>query len=153
MSAECRVFTFKDGALSVVAHDLEIAVEKMTLSIKDDRVEATFDPTSLRVLTAALNERDKHKVEQTIRDEVLESARYPKLRFVSTHVALPRVEGTLELHGKSAPIVVDVKEVNGRWRAEATVHQPTFGIRPFTAMFGTLKIQADVRVVITADRS
>ncbi|MCC6807492.1 MAG: YceI family protein [Deltaproteobacteria bacterium] len=160
----CRVLTFKHGALSAMAHDLEIAVERFTLSIADDRsrIEAKFDPSSLRVLhavadgraTSALSDRDKRKIERTIADDILDVTRYPEIRFVSSRIeqrgAGYDVEGTLSLHGRDGRVAFVVAELDGAWRAEVRIDQPAFGIRPYSAMFGALQVKPELCVVVAA---
>src|SRR5579871_3379738 len=109
--ASCRVFTFKEGMLSALAHDLELEVTRFTLTVAEDRsrVEAWFDTGSLRVLgPAVLSASDREQIARNIREDVLHSARWPTARFASTRVAGTEdaweVEGAFELHGKSRPL-------------------------------------------------
>jgi hypothetical protein len=154
--ARCRIFTFKEGLLSAVAHDLEIDVQRFSVTVDGERVRATFDPSSLRVLHAmhdgvprpgALSERERAKIEQTIRDEVLSVRRHPEVRF-EAEARGAVLDGTLTLFGRSRPLRVPFR-VEGTARvAEASLHQPDWGIAPYSAMLGTLKIKPDVRVRI-----
>ena len=159
--AECLVYTFKEGLLSKVAHDLKIRVTQFELSVEDGAVKGTFDPSSLRVVCArkdgrddpsALSESDKAKIEQHIRKDVLEVKRYGSIVFASTDVAIEgdraAVKGELTLHGVTRPIVAQVARDGGSWTTEVPLHQPDFGIKPFSAMLGTLKVQPDVRVAL-----
>jgi len=159
-SAECFVFTFKEGLLSPVAHDLRITIQRFTVDTSDDAVVATFDTSSLRVDTAmkdgrenpgALSEADKNKIAAQIREDVLHSSRYPEARFASTSLRNRPdggydIAGELSLHGVTRPLSVSTRSENGRHIAELTLHQPDFNITPYKAMMGTLKIQADVRI-------
>jgi polyisoprenoid-binding protein YceI len=162
--AQCRVFTYKEGLLSAVAHDLEISVNRFTLELADDlsRVEATFDPRSLRVEHSlhdgerrAVAERDRRTIEGNITDDVLEVRRYPDLRFVSSSIARNRdratITGSLTLHGRTRPLTVEAALEGGRWRARVRLHQPDFGIKPYSAMLGTLRIQPDITVELTLE--
>ena len=162
-SARCFVFTFKEGLLSAVAHDLEIEVARFQIDV-DERtrtVEGRFDAASLRVVCAmrdgkedksALSDSQKREIEGNIARDVLVSAKYPEVRFVSTSVDGAgdafHVKGQLALHGKRKTVDVAVRKERSRYVATATVHQPDFGIRPYTALFGTLKVKADVEVRI-----
>ncbi len=160
--ARCRVYTFKDGLLSAVAHDLEIDVSRFSLETPDDgsRITAELDARSLRVLHAmsdgrpnpsVLSERDRRKIEQTIVDDVLSASKHPTIRFEGTlrwSNGLPQVEGTLSLAGRSRAQRVEVSLVSGELVAVSTIHQPDFGIAPYSAMLGTLKIKPDVRVEV-----
>ena len=59
------------------------------------------------------------------------------------------VEGDLTLHGVSKPISTTTKKQGDRQVASIDLHQPDFGITPYKAMMGTLKIKPDVTVVLS----
>lgn len=160
-SAECLVFTYKEGFLSAVAHDLKIRVTKFVIDVDETAraISASFDAASLRVVCAmsaqeespgSLTVANKREIEGNIVRYVLDARRYPEIRFVSTAVeqkgAAYLVKGKLALHGHERQVRVQVREAGDHYVAEARVHQPDFGIRPYTALFGTLKVQADVTV-------
>lgn len=155
MQAECVVFTYKDGLLSPIAHDLELSVGTFTLEATPERVSARFDPSSLRVMKpASLSDKDRRTIEATIVSDVLAAKRFPEICFQSSSVTADgdghRVDGTLTLHGRSKALSARVERRGDRWVCEVVLHQPDFGIRPYTAMLGTLKIKPDVRVRITS---
>ncbi len=167
-AADCRVFTYRDGLLSMVAHDLELRVTRLALDVDETArtVVATFDATSLRVLQAlrdgralpdALGANDRAQIERSIVGEVLQAARFPEIRFASTAVAdAPgglQVTGTLSLCGREQSFVVPVRLDGDVAVAEVTVHQPDFGIRPYSAMLGALRVKPDVTVRLTVRRS
>jgi len=157
------VLTFKEGLLSPVAHDLRLRVTRFEIEVSD-AITATFDATSLVVDTpmkdgrenpSALSPADRAKIAGQIRDDVLHAAKYPRVTFRSR--ALTRrvdggydVEGELTLHGVTKRLDVQTRLVEGRQQLELTLHQPAYGITPYRAMLGTLKIQPDVIVRITA---
>lgn len=158
--AECWVLTFKEGLLSPVAHDLRIAVTKFRIDVDAASVTARFDADSLRVDTplkaglptpSALSAADKDKIAQQIRDEVLHSRLFPHVTFRSTSL-LARADGgydlagELTLHGVTKPIRAETRLVDGRQQLELELHQPDFGITPYKAMLGALKVRADVKV-------
>ena len=157
---ECFVLTFKEGMLSAIAHDLKIAVERGSVTVMDDgSIEATFDPTSLRVVCArkggkdapgTLSAGDKKKIEGNIAKDVLHSRKHGEVRFVSKSVAQDgeraTITGELTLHGTTQPIAATATKEGGRWVTEVPIHQPDFGIKPYTAMLGTLKVQPTVKV-------
>jgi hypothetical protein len=45
----------------------------------------------------------------------------------------------------------DLTSRDGRLTGEATVKQTAFGIKPYSALFGTLKVADEVRIGIQAD--
>jgi hypothetical protein len=157
-TAECHVFTFKEGALSALAHDLEIGVGRFTIDVTDElAVDARFEVGSLTVLHAikdgrphAMADGDKRKIERNIADDVLDARRYPEIRFRAAKAAPAGdgfvLAGELSLHGKTRPLEIKTRLANGTQLAEVTLHQPDFGIKPFSAMLGTLKIKPDVKV-------
>ncbi|MBW1758625.1 MAG: YceI family protein, partial [Deltaproteobacteria bacterium] len=57
--------------------------------------------------------------------------------------------GTLQLYGKSRSIQTSVRATGGRWVAELKLHQPDFGIKPFSAALGALKVKPDVLVRVS----
>ena len=165
---ECHVFTFKEGVLSAVAHDLKIRVEKPSLTLDPSArtLQARFETNSLRVVCAmrdgredpsALSASDRHKIEETLRDEVLHTSRHPEVTARATWTSASsdraRVEGTLTLHGASRPFTSEARAEGGRWVVEVRLHQPDFGIKPYSAMLGALKVKPDVivRVSVPAD--
>lgn len=167
-SAECLVFTYKDGLLSAVAHDLEIRVERFDVDIDDATlaVRARFDAGSLKVAGAlrdgalapdALSESDRQKIERTIADEVLHVREYPEIVFASSAVTPEgeghRIAGTLTLHGKARPIAFVAQPEGDRMVAVVRLHQPDFGIKPYSALLGTLKIKPDVTVRCSVPRA
>lgn len=159
--AECRVFTFKEGLLSAVAHDLELEVRSFEVEVDERGIRARFDPSSIQVVDAVvdgrrspgtLSDKDKAKIHSNIVSDVLSVKRHPDVRFESTEVTEKdsgwTVRGRLELAGRTKELVIDARREGDHAVAEVVLHQPDFGIKPFTAMLGTLKIKPDVRVRI-----
>ena len=162
-NADVLVFTFKEGLLSAVAHDLKIRVTRFSIHIDDDTraIEATFDPRSLRVDTAmkdgaeahgALSDSDRQKIEENILDDVLQPKKFPEIRFVSTSVAEDpegtgyHVRGRLSLHGQTHEVTFTSRTDGEGQVCEVKLHQPDFGIKPYSALLGTLKIKPELLV-------
>jgi YceI-like domain len=163
-AAECLVFTFKEGLLSAVAHDLKIRVTKFAIEGDEQTrtFDARFDARSLRVVCAmndgvesrgTLSTANKREIEGNIVRDVLEAEQYPEIHFVAASIDEKGdgyvVKGALTLHGKRRQITVRVQRDGDRYVAEARIHQPDFGIRPYSAMFGTLRVQADLTVRVS----
>jgi polyisoprenoid-binding protein YceI len=164
-SAECWVFTFKEGLLSPVAHDLRLRVGSFWVEVAEGAgsVEASFDTSSLSVDTpmkdgapnpSALSAADRLKIAGQIREDVLHSARYPAAKFRSSSVTARAdggydLTGELTLHGVTKPLVARTTLALGRQQLELTLHQPDFGITPYRAMLGTLKIRPGVQIRLT----
>jgi polyisoprenoid-binding protein YceI len=163
-TAECLVFTFKDGLLSKVAHDLKLSVTRFSVDIDlaELAVQAELDARSLRVVhavqgdeaaPAALSAADKEKIVSQIQKEVLHVDQYPRIAFTSRRVsARPgggySVNGDLTLHGTTRSISFETRVEGSQQVAEVELHQPDYGIVPFRAMLGTLKVKPHVRLRI-----
>jgi polyisoprenoid-binding protein YceI len=156
------VFTLKEGLLSPIAHDLRIAVTRFSVEVDDAKssVTASFDTSSLvvemplkegRDNPSALSEADKAQIGKQIREEVLHSARFPQASFRSRSLSAREdggydVTGDLSLHGVTRPLSARSELVGGRQELSLVLHQPDYGVTPFKAMLGTLKIRAEVTV-------
>jgi polyisoprenoid-binding protein YceI len=162
--ASCHVYTFKQGLLSPVAHDLKLAVERFAIEVDGEshRLEGRFETASLRVECAMrdgreapdlLNVRDRGKIEREIRERVLHADRHPVVGFAGTFSTAASeavlIEGSLTLHGHTRPLQCHARPRDGGWVAITTLHQPDFGIEPYTAAFGTLRIRPDVEVRVS----
>lgn len=162
--ATCEVLTFREGFLSAMAHDLLLRVGAFELAMDPDApsVSARLDAHSLRVVSAlrdgrplpgALRPADVRDIEATIAGTVLRAPRFPEIRFTSTAVSRAaegyEVRGALALCGATRALAIPVRRDGDRLRAEVTIHQPAFGIRPYTAMLGTLRVRPDVIVRVS----
>jgi polyisoprenoid-binding protein YceI len=156
------VRTGRKGTVARAGHDLLIYVKAWsgTLEIGDDaRVALDVDATSLRVREGtggikSLDDDDLANIEQTIDDEVLKRQ---DISFRSTSVETAgdslRVQGDLTLRGTTRPIAFDLAVAGGRLTGTAVVKQTEWGMKPYTALFGALKVADEVRVEIDAELS
>ena len=156
------VSTGRTGAVARAGHDLLLHVTDWegTLELGADsapsRVEVRADGGSLKVQEGtggvqALDDGDKASIEQTIDDEVL---RRDRITFRSTEVAPDgdglRVAGELTMLGRTAPLTIDVALADGALTAAGVVRQTDFGLKPYSALFGALRVADEVRVSLTA---
>lgn len=166
-NAELSVFTFKEGLLSPVAHDLKLKVGRWSARLDKTGPGAVtavgaFDAGSLtvdgvmrdgRLVKDVLGPRDTDKIAKTIREEVLMASRHPSITWRGQGALVggaARVDGELTLVGKTRKLSARVKKEGADpvWVIETTVHQPDFGIKPYSAMLGALKIKPDVVVAL-----
>lgn len=156
------VHTKRGGAAAKAGHDLRIEVTSWqgTLEVGDETTVAlSADPRSMRVREGsggmtALGDDDKANIEQTIDDEVLKGGVIAfRSRSVQSSPDGDRltVSGELELRGRKAPISFELDVDDGRLTGSATVKQSDFGMKPYSALFGTLKVLDDVEVVVDAN--
>ncbi|MEM9188275.1 MAG: YceI family protein [Myxococcota bacterium] len=152
--AECLVFTFKEGLLSKIAHDLRIRATELSVDIEEGSLKAEIDASSLRVETPlkdgvpfdGLSDKNKEEIQGNIRNDVLHADKHPKIHFESTELTDSRVAGNLTLHGVTRPVEGNITVEDGRRIVEIELHQPDYGIKPYTAMLGTLRVQANLKV-------
>ena len=154
-NATLSVQTRRGGAAAKAGHDLLLHVTEWegTLTIGDDgapaAAELAADATSLRVQKGtggmkALDEDDKANIHQTIDDEVLQRR---DITFRSTSVGDGRAEGELTLGDKTRPLSLDLEVgEDGAVSGTATVTQSDWGVKPYSALFGTLKVLDEVEV-------
>jgi polyisoprenoid-binding protein YceI len=160
-NATLSLRTGRAGAAAKAGHDLVIRVTawEATLAIGEDpagaTMELTADPTSLRVFEGtggmqSLGDDDLENIHQTIDDEVLKRQ---EISFRATRVEPDgnrmRAEGQLTLAGETAPITAHLAVGDdGVISATAVVTQTAWGMKPYSALFGALKVQDDVVVVL-----
>jgi polyisoprenoid-binding protein YceI len=155
------VKTGRSGAAAKAGHDLTIQVDAWdaTLTIGEDPSQSSLtlnaDANSLRVVDGsggiqALGDDDKKNIKETIDKDVLKKE---DIQFRSTSVSggdgKLSVQGDLTLRGKTNPITFDlVVGDNGSVRGSAVVKQTDFGMKPYSALFGALKVADEVTVAI-----
>jgi polyisoprenoid-binding protein YceI len=159
--ARLTVRTGKSGAAAKAGHNLLIEVTswKATLALGEDpaatALTLSVDAGSLKVREGSggmqsLGDDDKANIEQTIIDEVLKGTAI-EFRSSDMHQDGGRyhVEGELELSGSRAPIAFDlIVGEGGHLNATATLTQSAWGMKPYSALFGTLKVNDDVVVEV-----
>jgi polyisoprenoid-binding protein YceI len=160
-NATLRVKTGRHGAAAKAGHDLVIEVKswEATLEVGDDPAASslalTADPTSLHVLKGeggmqALGDDDKADIRKTIDNDVLKKK---EIEFRSTGVSSAddgglSVDGDLTMGGKSKPVDFVVSEDGGKLAGSATFKQSDWGIKPYSALFGALKVNDEVTVEV-----
>jgi polyisoprenoid-binding protein YceI len=159
------VRTGRTGAAAKAGHDLVIEVTSWsaTLVLAEDpgqtSVSLDADPSSLRVREGsggmqALGEDDKASIVQTIGEEVLKGA---GIAFRSTAAAAAAdgsgisISGELTLVGHTHPVAFELLiGADGTLSARAVVRQTDWGIKPYSTLFGALKVADEVEVSLVA---
>ena len=156
-----KIRTGRTGGAAKAGHDLVIEVEswQATLDLESQpALTLTADSRSLRVLEGSggiksLSEGDKADIKKTIDKEVLKGC---AIEFRSSEVHEVTgggwsVRGELSLNGKQAPVTFDLAiGDDGRVSGSATVAQTAFGMKPYSALFGALKVADEVAIEIDA---
>jgi polyisoprenoid-binding protein YceI len=162
-NAELLVHTRRTGAAAKAGHDLVIEVTSWsgTLEVPEPpSITLSADSSSLRVREGrggmqALDEDDKDNIRQTIDDEVLKGR---AIEFRSTGAETSadgnhmHVEGELELGGATRTVDFELNVAEpGRLSGSTTVKQSDWGIKPYSALFGALKVADEVEVTVEAN--
>lgn len=159
-NASVQIYTFKDGLLARVGHDLCLAVTRFEVTLAEG-VDAWFDAASIDVVHAlragephpeGLSTSDRETIRRNTANEVLHSRRFPRITFRSDAIDETaeglETSGELTLHGKTREVGVAAVTDGGDLVITAEIHQPDFGITPFSALLGTLRVLPKVRVVV-----
>lgn len=159
--ATLTVKTGKEGKAARAGHNLEIVVEdwSATLSLGDTPEETqltlTANSRSLRVIAGSggmqtLGDDDKENIGKTIDDEVLRGG---EITFHSTGVHAADAPGQLHVHGElnllgtTRPIAFNLTVGDDdSFTAETVIKQTDFGMKPYSALFGTLKVKDELSI-------
>jgi polyisoprenoid-binding protein YceI len=161
------LLTTRDGLASQAGHDLTIDVSKWSaeLDVADDIATSALtvrvDMGSLVVRSGtggikSLTDRDKQEIALNAR-KVLRADRYPYAtfnasRFEPGSAGGGAVDGTLTLAGASRPLRLEVSQTGpGTYRATGAVRQTEFGIKPYTAFLGALKVSDTVSFAVDVE--
>jgi polyisoprenoid-binding protein YceI len=159
--------TGREGVGSKVGHDLTIEVTDWSGQVDvpesgpaDATVSARLELGSLTVREGTggarpLTDKDRRDIEENAR-RTLGVDRHPTATFESQRVVIGAdggtISGILTLHGTAAPVDVRVSRVApDRYRGSAVVRQRAYGIKPYSAFLGALKVRDEVEVEIEVD--
>ena len=167
----------KTGRVGVAAragHDLTIEVTNWSAVIEvpaEDAggitaatISADLDLGSLQVREGTggvkpLTDRDRREIAVTAR-KVLGADQHPEAVFVSDSFRPAadggggEIGGALTLRGQSRPLRLEVKQTGtDRYHAETQVIQSDYGIKPYTAFLGALRVRDAIDVTVEVDLS
>lgn len=161
MDATICVYTYKEGLLSKLAHDLRFTLTRFNISARGTEVSARFELASLRcdgvmrtgkLERGELSQSDREKIHETLRD-VLSTREYGEARLTAklqTKEPPFALEGQLTLRAETKPIALRLERSEDRLLGEITIVPSQWGVRPYRALGGTLKLQDRVRITIDA---
>ncbi len=164
-SGNLCVYTFKEGLLSKLAHDLLIEVTDFKVNVEvpeagftSGSLELEIQTNSLKVICAlkdgertdALKEKDVADIERDMGGKVLHPDKFPTANFRSKTIQEKtggyKINGDLSLHGVTKTIDVDIDTNGEKLKGMITLLQKDYGIKPFKAMMGTLKIKNEINI-------
>jgi polyisoprenoid-binding protein YceI len=159
------VQAFSEGLLSAFGHNPTIAIRDVSGRIcfrpetfAEASIELSVKADSLSV-TDNISDKDRAEMERTMREEVLETARYPEVTYRSTSVSANRIFegmyrirmlGELSLHGvtREQPIEgqLTVSTDSIRASGECRLKQSDHKIKRVSVAGGTLKVKDEVKL-------
>lgn len=159
------VRTGRTGAAAKAGHNLLLHVTSWsaTISVGDDPESTTIqleaDGTSLRVREGtggmqALGEDDRASIVASIDEDVLQrqgiTFRSTRVRPAADGSGL-EVEGDLTIVGRTRPIAFALTiGDDGALAGGATIAQTAWGIKPYSTLFGALRVVDEVEVSLDA---
>ncbi|MBS1807212.1 MAG: YceI family protein [Acidobacteria bacterium] len=157
------LFVAKTGLLSSIAHDHNIGVKSFSGRVvvpaagpSAGSLELDVDAKSLVILDK-ISERDKAEITKNMNKSVLETEKFPRITFRSASLANFNqngnnasftLNGDLTLHGVTKriaiPVNITMEGQNLRATGQYTLRQTDFGITPYSAALGTIKVKNEV---------
>jgi len=155
-----HVFTFKQGLLAAAAHDLRLHFAEFTCVVEGEAVKVVLDLNALRVdgpvrggvvRPDEYDARQRADIERAARREVLRADRFPTASFDGQAVPTAGgfdVRGTLTLAAREGALAFSMKEDGGIYRGGFELQPSRWGIAPYSAMLGAIRVQDRVRIDI-----
>lgn len=161
--ATLTVRTRKGGAAAKAGHDLliEVTAWRAELQAGEDpaatEIRLTADSTSLEVREGTgglqpLGEGDRARIRKAIDDEVLKRG---AIEFRSSSVEPGRDDGELRVHGEldlfgtRRPITFELRTTaGGELTGRASLTHSDFAVKPYSTLFGALKVLDEVRIAL-----
>jgi len=161
-----QLHTGREGVAKKVGHDLVIEAKKWTakINVDDDPTRSTatvtVDTRSLEVVSGAggakpLSDKDRKDIKENIDKKVLKTDKFPEITFTSTKVQSSggdsfTVQGDLTIMGTARPASMDITVSGGKASGTMTLKQTEWGIKPFSALMGALKLADVLKVQVDA---
>ncbi|HEY8481090.1 MAG TPA: YceI family protein [Spirillospora sp.] len=150
------VRTGRSGLGRRAGHDLTIEATRWTATaevrepLDASSVEVSVDVDGLEVREGTggvkpLTDGDRAEIKKNLL-AVLDARRHPRITFTSTRISDDEIEGDLTIMGRVKPVRVRAVLDGDRVRGGATVTQSRWGIKPYSAFFGALRLADDVEV-------
>jgi polyisoprenoid-binding protein YceI len=155
------VHTSRAGLGAKAGHDLTIEVTRWhghatvdTAVPANSSVTVQVDVDSFQVRQGTggvkpLTDADRAEISKTLK-QVLHTAQHPTITFRSRRVdgsaGSFTLDGELTIMGITRPVTVQGDVTDGRVVARATVVQSRWGIRPYSAFLGALRLRDEVKV-------
>jgi len=164
-ASKFTVQAFAEGLLSMFGHDPMFGVKDfqgeasfVPETFENASLKLTINANSLRVVND-VKEKDRQDIERTMRDEVLETGKFPEIVFQSNNVSLSRIGegryrariiGDLTLHGVTQSNIslngeVTLNNDGLKTKGDFVIKQTDYKIKLVSVAGGTLKIKNEVK--------
>ena len=166
-SGRLLVKTARTGLGAKAGHDLTIEVTRWRGNVVVDAaspaspsvtVEVNVDSFEVREGTGGvkpLTDSDRADIKNTFRRKILNTGQYPTITFASSRVHGTeesfRIDGDLTIVGVTQPVTIEGQLTGGRAHGSAVIVQSRWGIRPYSALLGALKLRDEVEVQFDLD--
>lgn len=157
--------TSRTGLGRRAGHDLTIEMTRWSAEAVLDLAEPANSSLSVEVEVGSLEplegtggikpltDSDRAEIKKTATQQILRVAEFPTITFQSTSVAgTPQsftITGNLTIMGQTRPVTVS-GAADGEVRGHATVVQSEWGITPYSAFLGALKLADEVKIEFSA---
>ncbi len=159
--------TGREGMAKKVGHDLLIKAKKWTAKVNvdgDDLTKSTatvtVDTRSLEVVSGEggakpISDKDRKDIKENIDKKVLKTDKFPEITFQSSRVESKgadkaTVHGDLTIMGTARPASMDFTLSGSKANGSMTIKQSDWGIKPFSALMGALKLADQLTITVEA---
>jgi polyisoprenoid-binding protein YceI len=159
-----QVKAYASGLFAAMGHNPTIAIRGFSgeawfraQTPEQSSLRLAIDADSLEV-TGDINEKDRAEMTRTMREEVLQTARYPDIRFdgsgreasqIAEGLYRVKLGGPLSLHGVErdveVPCNVMVSDDGLRANGEFSIRQTDYHIKLVSVAGGTLKLKDELK--------
>ena len=151
--------------LSRAAHDLALRLERFAVTLDGEALRAEFELGSLfvegpvesgAIRAERFDVATRSEIERAMHEHILDTRRHPTARFTGSAVPTDSgfdVSGKLELVGRSEPLSFAVRCAGAVFRAEFELVPSRWGIEPYRALFGAIRLRDRLRVAIAVSEN
>jgi len=124
--------TFEEGS----PPSLSFRVESRQMKVEEDK---------------SLAASQQAQVQSTMQTQVLDSEKYPEIRFHSTSIEPTsqntwEVRGELSLHGQTRPVSTTVRKQDNAYVGQCQIKQTDFGIQPVRVAGGMVRVKDELEI-------
>ncbi len=158
------VKVYKEGVAAKMGHDLTFEAGSWSGNVTVDpddpsssSVQVTVDPSSLEITNASggakpLSDKDKGDIAKNMSKTLGRSDITFESTGVSGNPPSVSVKGNLTVSGNTRPTTLDVSvDDSGHASGKTTFSHRDFGIKPYAAPLGVLKVKDGVEIEFSVD--